>query len=357
VRLDHGAFRLDDQDITIGEVLAASLAGGELTPILQEISSRHAAAGAARQRGIELGDDALQTAFDEWRGDRDLIAAEELERWLEHHDVSLDDVAAYLETRLLSDRLGEVDVELGDEGVAAERDELLGWVADEALFSGSLQALIEGFALRACAPDPATGENKRMDESRRWMLGEAGFQGEDEFLATAGIFGVDPKRARWALDRELAFRMHQQDVLTQEALRRGLAEAKDDLRRFEISTAIFRSEDVAREVVCCVREDRDSFSRAAARAGESAQRGTWYASDLDHAPFGSRLASLRERDLVGPRRLPDGRAELGQLRSASEPELSDPEVLARVERRLVDQSLRRSLQNRVHFPPTLLGAA
>lgn len=354
MRLDRGAFRLDNSEVSLGEVLAASLGGGSLAPLLQAISERHAAADAAREQGIEIDPDALQEAFDTWRQDRDLIAAEELERWLEHHELEVDDIAGYLENRLLHRRLGrrrgmDFAATLGDA-------DLLGISAKEALLSGRLSRLVEDFALRACAPDPALGDDTRMEAARRWMLAEAGFPVEETYYDAVEIFGVQPARARWLLDRELAYRMHEQDVLTQEALRQGLAELRDELRQYEISTATFRDEDVAREAACCVKEDRDSFSHAAARAGESATSATWFHGELADAPFGDRMGSAREREVVGPLVLPDGRASLGQLRSSRDPDLGDQAVLERVEKRLVERSLRRALQQRVLFPPSLLGS-
>src|SRR5438105_4252041 len=84
----------------------------------------------------------------------------------------------------------------------------------------------------------------------------------------------------WPLERETAFHLHQQDVLTPDALRQALGEMRDDLRRFEVVLADFRDEDTAREVACCVREDRDSFRRAASRAGETQRHEEWFQQDL-----------------------------------------------------------------------------
>lgn len=355
MRLDRGAFRLDNAEITLGEVLAAALGGGSLAPLLQDVSERHAAAEAARDQGFAIEEDELQEAFDEWRQNRDLIAADELERWLEHHELTVEDVAAFLENALLRRRLGRHG-QAGNLPPTLSDEELLAVAPDEALMSGRLARIVEEFAQRACAPDPAVGDDARMGEARRWMLAEAGFPDEASFYRAVETFGVEPERARWLLDRELAYRMHQQDVLTQEALRQGLAELREDLRKYELSTAVFRDEDVAREVACCVREDKESFSQAARRAGESALKGTWFHFELGEAPFGERVGSAMPQEILGPQVHDDGRASLGQLRAALDPELSDPSVLERVERRLVERSLRRQLQQRVLFPPSFLGS-
>lgn len=357
MRLDSGAFRLDGQEVTVGEVLAASLVGGVLWPLIEEAAARRRGAELARERGLDASEDAVQAAFDAWRTERDLVSAEDLERWLELFGVELDDLVAFLEERLLCDLLGEQGDEMGAPQEPPPLEDLLPTIGDDALFGGEIARLVEGFGMRACAPEPAQGEDARLAEARKWMLAEAGFADEGAFVGAVEALGVAPRRAIWALDRELAYRMHQQDVLTQEALRQGVKDLRDELVRYEVISAVFRTEDVAREVACCVREDRDTFSRASARAGQSSRKDSWFQQDLDHSPFGSRIASAAPKDMFGPQLEPDGRALLAQLLSMQEPELSDPEVLGRVERRLVERSLRRELQRRVLFAPALMGGA
>lgn len=352
MHLRSGAFRLDGKEVTVGEVLLGGLASGSLWPLLEDVKSRLAKVSMAREQGDDVGEDEIQVAFDAWRIDRDLIAAEEFERWLEQHGVTIDDLVACLERRLLADRVrsggvGAVSMDLAD---------LLALAPDEALFAGALEGFTEGFALRACAPDPAQGEDARIAQATHWLLAAAGLSSEQAFLEAGEALDVPPPRARWVLDRETAFHLHQQDVLTPDALRQALGEMREDLRRYEVAMADFRDEDTAREVACCVREDRDSFRRACSRAGEAQRVEEWFQQDLPSAELGDRIAAAGVNDLIGPRPTRGGRQLLALLKDVKEPVLSEPAVLPRVERRLVERTLRRQLQQRVMFPPTRLGA-
>jgi len=345
MELGRRAFDLDGQAVTDGEVLAAAFLAGTLAPVLQRVDDGLVAESLAAEQAIEIDSEVLQDAFDEWRIERDLIAAQELEDWLADRGLDLDELQEHVERTLLRSRCGARIAGCRDR-FAPSREQVLSGAAREASFSGDLGELIDEQALRLLAPAASGGERAAANES---LLAEAGLADATAWAETAARFGVTGVRAAWLLEREADFRVHRRELLSAETLEKALARQRNDLVRFDVVSANLPTEDAAREVLCCIRIDRDGFKRAAARAGVPCRSQTLFPNDLEDVPYGNRLASVRRLELFGPLEVDDDHHVVAQLLERHEPELDVPDVRKRLERRVLDRALRPALAERVRF--------
>jgi hypothetical protein len=215
--------------------------------------------------------------------------------------------------------------------------------------SGDMAALVHRFALRCVAPEPSDdreGDRKRI---AREILAERDADSVDDLAEPCDSLGVTPERMQELLAIETRFRLFQADVLSLGRLQAALDESREHLVRYELVTAACPTEDIAREIICCIRIDGDPLPRSASRASLPCRRDVAYLSDLGSLPFGERIPTLPKMGLLGPD-LVDGRLLVGQLMERSEPDLSAPEVVDRVRDRLLERVLRVPLSARVMFP-------
>ena len=93
-----GAFHVGQRTISIDDVICAAHLRGELEKSWQRVNE-WAQIGA---NGRESDESALQARSKEFRTSRDLISAEETERWLEERGLSLDDFGDFLARQEIS---------------------------------------------------------------------------------------------------------------------------------------------------------------------------------------------------------------------------------------------------------------
>lgn len=92
---------IEDVSVNVQEVVSYLRITGDFSPALGEVVERKLTAEAARQDGIEVTDEELQNAFDNFRYAMGLEDAEDTEEWMSSHGVSLDDLEQHIETNIL----------------------------------------------------------------------------------------------------------------------------------------------------------------------------------------------------------------------------------------------------------------
>jgi len=349
LQLDGIALKIDRKAVTVGEVLASSLIGGWLGPVLERISDELACGALARERQVKPAASRLQEAMNDWRIQRDLIAADEMRAWLEIRGVGLQDLTDHLERQILHARL-RTDIDEARGSHAPSGEEVMDLLPLETICSGEIEELAEDFALRAVAP-PTEGDTEVREDAGRKILSELGMDDIGDLHDAVAPFGVSRDRTAWLFQIEAAFRLYRDEVLSEGRLREAMAEMREDLAAFEVISTTVPNEDVALELLCCIRVDNDTFERAVSRAGTNCWKESWFGSDLSHRPFGHRLPAARRYDLFGPEP-GDGQFLVMQLLSRQEPALDQPDVAARLSRRLLRRSLMRPMAKRVSLPQT-----
>jgi len=106
-------FVADGRTVAMGEIALVVAYRGDLLPVwtrLLRLIECETRAGAAEDEADRTPDDAeLQALSEQFRYDRDLITAEETERWLEERGLTLDDFSAYCLRHYWADRSDVAD--------------------------------------------------------------------------------------------------------------------------------------------------------------------------------------------------------------------------------------------------------
>jgi hypothetical protein len=239
--------------------------------------------GAASSSPREISDAELAEAEARFRYERSLVAAEEMESWLERWELTVGEWRQYLRGNLS-----------GDERAA--------WV--QAVCSGALERAAEELAARAAAAE-ATGEP----------------------------------------DLERAYSRFLAEAINPEALGSLLEARKADWIRVDCRTLVFPLAAAAREAALCVRDDGMALAEVASQAGVEMREHSVHLEDAADE-LGKALLSARTGELLGPIPLAD-RFALVLVDDKVEPALDDPEILRRVQEAARQRAIEREIVNRV----------
>jgi hypothetical protein len=251
----------------------------DVAPRLDWEALRRAASSSRR----EISDAELVEAEAQFRYERNLVAAEEMESWLERWELTVGEWRQYLR--------GDLS---GDERAA--------WV--EAVCSGILEQAAEELAAMAAAAE-ATGEP----------------------------------------DLERAYNRFLAEAITPEALHSLLDMRKADWIRVDCRTLVFPLAAAAREAALLVRDDGMALAEVASQAGVEMREHSLYLEDAADE-LGKALLSARTGELLGPVALAD-RFALVLVDDKVEPALDDPEILRRVQEAARQRAIEREVVNRV----------
>lgn len=341
MQLTRTALELDGQPVTMGDIFAAAALRGALDPLRQGIRSRLVAAGAASQRGVKINPATLQAELDHWRTEHDLIAAEEAEAWLSAYDLDLDELLAFLERRFLAQLAGQPvhEAYVHDDDVAAVLEY-------DIIFDDQFKSLAADFALRGVV-DPVDDQTVLKAECGA-LLNDLGMGDTSEASAAVGDFEVPLQRVGELLNMEASFRIRRRELTNEATLARALDDYRQELVLLQFQTVRLFNEDIAREVMCCVRDDGDSLSAAAARAAAVVSDETCFAKDLDDSPLARCIRSGAAGEMFGPTSVNDGMI-VGQLLDRIEPDPANAAVRRRLESLVLDRTLQPGVAERVRF--------
>ncbi len=326
-------FVADGRAITVGEVVLAAHGWDALqstwTRVLRQVQAEQQAADPGEDEELEADDERLQAMSEQFRYERELITAEETERWLEDRGLTLDDFNAHVLRNYWADTVGE-SLEPEPLDYRSAPDELWDLLVTELLLSSDLDRLARQLSWRFAAVHvqrdrPMSSEDEHRPDAVRtpddvegWMAGR----------------GPD---SRWLeeLGRlEAAYRREYESLMTPERLERSLVSMRMDVGRVELEIVGVDSIDAVREVVMCVREDGMSMSDVASEGRYPYERVAIVFEDLPLA-IQQRVLRAAPGELLEPLPHDDG-FQVYRLRERTEPDLQNDDVRERVERRLLE---------------------
>jgi hypothetical protein len=267
-----------------------------------------------------LEDADVESAANEFRYERDLISAEEMEAWLALWGLTPESWMDYIRVSLLREKWSgdapEPDLHSSDDPDSSD-PEIESRALAEAVFSGELRRLAGTLAARAAvaARDHENG-------------------------------------ARPAVEAlEDSFRRFCESALTADVVQAQIRAGQTDWTRLDCQRVSFPSEEAAREAALCVRVDGRTLPDVARDAGCEMRRGDVYIEDI---PADSRALFLGAGpgELVGP--VPGGDEFLLYLVFEKVlPSESDARVVSRARAaalaRLVDQEINDRVKWRWRF--------
>lgn len=244
IRETLSVFKAAGREYSVADILGATAWRGEFAAFSDSFARRLAAAAAAEAAGLAPDPSAVEAATADFRYARDLVSADECERWLAQRGLTFSDLNSSVTRRLQAGLAHEADptetpppdpVQLRTEALLA--DEFSGW-ARELAWRVAL-ALEEN-----CLPPAAS--------------------------PSESVWAVLEQRHAAALAR-----------LAEPARRkRELGAQRLALLQTELALAEFGEESAAREAFLCVREDGETLAAVAAAHGFSSRTMTAFLSDL-----------------------------------------------------------------------------
>lgn len=301
--LERRVFSAGDRAFRWRDVVAAARAWGDWAEI--ELRGRHALALVAEPaEDSARGDrEAAQAAF---RYKRGLLAADDLQDWLDRWAVGLHEWAAQVESERRRDEAGELE---------ANAEALAGAAWAEAIGSGRLERLArrlaECVAVRLAEGGDVSGEDGDAEELRR---------------------GLERFRER---------------AVTPEILERFRAEAQLDLVRLECRVFAHPDEDVTREAALCAQEEGRDLEEVAAEAGARLDSRQFFVGDIE-SDWRPLLLAAGAGDLVGPLSS-RGESCLLEVVERAAPSLDDDEVRSRLATRAMDSRVEREVLGRIRW--------
>jgi hypothetical protein len=342
-------FASDDGHIhTVSDVVVAAHFRGELNEPWRRMLQRLAADEMAAERDLEVGSDALQALSDEFRSDRDLITAEETERWLELRGLSLDDFNDYFVRIYWGDVLAAKAAPEEIEYVVAP-EELRERMTVELLLSGDIDRMATELSWQVASRRamPERGVDRDVLAGERALFLER-TQIDDEGVA-AWLDGLGRDQA-W-LDEMLAlaatYRRARAMLVTDEMCRAELAAVRLPLTKIDVETIELESRNAAKEALMCVRNDGISLAEVAAESSYPHQRGTILLEDLPD-DLHERVLCAAPGELLEPVPHGDG-FQVCQIHQKTDPTLADPEVRVRIEERILEQAFAELCAQHVHW--------
>lgn len=312
-RVGRPVFQCGERIFTVGDVVAAADALGQLDSFRTAWLSTRARAAHAEASGCEADPAAIEEATDAFRYDRDLVSAEECERWLEQLGLRFEDLVAFFTRRFLAAAISESAKDISVEETTVPENEQGAFEVDLLLdddFAGWARALAERVAAAQANGTPwKTGDDLRA----RWDELESRHR-----ETCAGLTG--------AAERE---RLLRQDWMA--------------LTRLELEWVTFDNVAAAREAECCVRHDGVTLTEVAEQNGLCCEVVSAFLADLQ-PPWRSALTVARAGDVV---LLPSADTGFAVVRvlNRSEPSLESERVCRRLDARLRGRHF-RALESR-----------
>jgi len=318
------------------DAIDAALFRGELQTTWKEFLRGVKAEERADELECELDDDAIDHAAESFRYQHDLITAEETEQWLDARGLTLDEFSDYFARRCWRSALDE-EIEPEEVDLTSASPELRELFTAELILSGDLEVLTTHLMWRLAAVAASVKE----DVDPETIAAERQVFLDRNKIATAELrnwltrIGRDAQWFEEMLAMEVAYHRRCEALLNPQARKKELAILRMPLTRFEAEVIELESRDAAKEALFCIREDEMSMEEVAAEGGYPYRCIAFLQQDVP-GDLQQKFLSVTVGDVLEPLARGDG-FELYRIIKKVEPQLDDPAVQQRIDRRLVER--------------------
>jgi len=350
-------FSVRDVIYTWGDVVLASILWGDWEALEREVRGGLACLKRLEEHEDEeevLPEDEVNSAAEEFRYVRDLVAAEDMEAWLEKRGLTAADWLDYIQRSLLIKKWAD-DLEAIQQEYPVDQDEVDEVMLCDAICGGRAADWAASLAARAAAStwiaeEAPDGTDALADEHVRPLADALRAK-----MATRDLPGflddVEPERLNALARLEAAWREFSARQVTPQAIRDQIAANPLDWIRFSLRSVSLQDQDAAREAALCIRQDGLDPAEVAAESGGEFTEGDWYLEEADPA-LRDHLLGAQEGEVLGPLRLNDGFVVVS-VRAKRPPSEDDPALVARASQVLLDRAVRREVESRVRWKEPL----
>ena len=257
---------LKDQEFTARDAVESALFRGDLDRLWQDFLHRLAAEKHADEKEIELDDDLIDAAAEQFRYAHDLITAEETEQWLAARGLNLDDFGSYFARQVAWETLGNQVTPEQIEYRSAP-DELRQLFMADLILSDQLERLTTDFSWRLAALAADEGTAREESEANVAAQRKAFFKrtnlSESDLPDWLSSLRRDKAWLEQMLQMEAEYQQRQNVVLTPQTRQREMNVLRLPLTRFEAEVIEVESRDAAQEALFCVKQDGMSMEEVA----------------------------------------------------------------------------------------------
>ncbi len=150
-------FLCEDRAFDFRDLIDAAHFRGELEPVWKNLLRLVAAERKADAEELEVDDEAIESAAEQFRYERDLITAEETEHWLAERGLTLNDFSAHFVRHYWDRHWGE-DVEVDAVEYFSAPNDLRDLLTSELILSGELDRMALRLSRRVAARCAAKGQ-------------------------------------------------------------------------------------------------------------------------------------------------------------------------------------------------------
>jgi hypothetical protein len=309
-------FRAGGRSFSPADVVRAAEDRSALGPVRLAIRAALACEQYAGEEGFALDPDDLESAANQYRADHDLTTAEDTERWLDDHELTLDEFSSWLERGHWRKRFeNDLAVITRDCSPAAGDIDALVW--PEVVFGGHLAGLARDLAARVAA-------RLASDEG-----------------------ATQPAWADDTAEMERLFRERCRKAVAPGHVDRELAARAPSLIKLDVQLASFASAGAAREAWLCVTEDGEPLDEVSRRAGAELQQVRLFLDELPE-PLRQPAQSAVPGDILPPLDIGD-QAVVCRVSAKDRPTTRDVEVLRRIESALVDRAIDDLIRDHIRW--------
>jgi hypothetical protein len=297
-----------------------------------------------------LSEEEVEEAAAEFRYARDLVAADDLEAWLEQRGLDIDGWLDHIRRTLLLERWAD-DLDEIREEYEADDDEVAEALVCEAVCSGLAGRLAERLGGRAAIHARAVEEGSAPEPTEAASLAAAVPDDQLKRFLPELTAKARGEHVSAVASLEAAWRRFAATVAPPDALRGLIVSRRLDWVRVGTVSVVAPDEDVAREIALCVKEDGRPIEEVASEAGLSADTAEMWLEDAEEA-LRDALIGAQSGEVLGPLAWKEGHLVLtvGDKRVPSD---ADPAVRARAEHALLARTVEREVANRVTWHGTL----
>lgn len=328
-------FISEDHSFTVRDVIDSAHFRGELQLLWENLLRLVAAERKADERDLEFDDAAIDTAAEQFRYEHDLITAEETEHWLEERALTLSDFSDYFVRHYWGD--GAEEVEAATIDYFSAPNDLRELLAIELILCGELDRMAQRLSWRVAARCAAGGQgiDPELIAAEQARFFERTGIHEAELANWLDRVGRNPTWLNEAVSMEISYLRQCEALLTRTAREREIGALRLPLTRFEVETIEFDSHDAAREALLCARDDGLTMEEVAAE-GRYPYRHTEVLLEDVPEDLQQKFLSMAPGEILEPIARGDG-FHLCRIIGKAEPNLDDPAVKSRAEKRILDR--------------------
>lgn len=323
------------QEFTARDAIESALFRGDLDPIWHSFRQRMAAEKQVDEKDIDLDEDAIDAAAEQFRYAHDLITAEETEQWLITRGLTLDDFGQYFARQVAAETLTDVTPETIEYRTAPADARQLFMV--DLILSDHLERMTGALAWRLAANAAAAdseSDPKMIAAERESFLKRAGLT-ESDVPAWLSSLRRDPAWLEQMLRMEVEFRQRRDSLLTSQARQREMHMLRLPLTRFESEVIELESKDAAQEALFCVKHDGMSMEEVAMEGRYPYKLISFLQEDIPQE-LQQKFLSVSPGEVLDPISRGDG-FELYRVTNKKEPHGDDPAVQERIDHLLLSR--------------------